>query len=555
MSKKRGQTAKNVVVVVRKMAEGKDFMSLLDQEMVESGPEGKKITSLEAIAAMVEEQVSLTRSVRELQAGQGHQIEQLIRNFGKRLDEAGARIDFVERSLDSGMAAVQEEIRSNYERAQIGTVPTAMEIRISELEARLRRVEEAVEIGHLTEERMASVHATLLASAHRDLKKELFEEIGGELDKRIREIKVEISERETSTYNESTPLREGIGTIRHKRPSLSESTTVHEGEERGRQGRPVPKPRSMGSIYGGLETLPNEPQVTLNRRPVQKPMPYDGTTTWDAYFAQFQIIADVNNWSDKEKAAFLASSLKGQALAVLGGLRQEDRHNFGQLVSALANRFGNAHQTELARVRFKNRMKRRDESLPELSQEIERLSRLSYPDAPSSVQDVLARDQFIDALVEDETRLRIKHERPKTLQEALSLALEFESFQLASRQHRSKYAVRGLTATSRGNHEEDEESVEETNKASTKGRSPSMERIRRDNEQLMRVATRLEKSMQECLKGIQMAVGMQRKTRKGCWHCEAKDHIRKDCPLLKENGPDRRAPASPLSSQGQGNES
>ena len=98
--------------------------------------------------------------------------------------------------------------------------------------------------------------------------------------------------------------------------------------------------------------------------------------------------------------------------------------------------------------------------MPELSQEIERLARLSYPDAPSSVQDVLARDQFINALVEDEVRLRIKHERPKTLQEALTLALEFESFQLASRQHRSKYA-RGATATSRGLGERKEESVGE----------------------------------------------------------------------------------------------
>ena len=64
-------------------------------------------------------------------------------------------------------------------------------------------------------------------------------------------------------------------------------------------------------------------------------MPYGGATTWDAYFAQFQIIAQVNNWNDGEKAAFLASSLKGQALTVLGSLRQEDRYNFELLVNAL----------------------------------------------------------------------------------------------------------------------------------------------------------------------------------------------------------------------------
>ena len=63
---------------------------------------------------------------------------------------------------------------------------------------------------------------------------------------------------------------------------------------------------------------------------------------------------------------------------------------------------------------------------------MERLSRLSYPDAPSTIQDVLARDQFIDALPDDEMRLRLKQERPSTLRKALEIALELESFQIAS---------------------------------------------------------------------------------------------------------------------------
>ena len=162
---------------------------------------------------------------------------------------------------------------------------------------------------------------------------------------------------------------------------------------------------------------------------------------------------------------------------------------------------------------------------------------------------------MIDALVEDEVRLRIKHERPKTLQEALTSALEFESFQLASRQHRSKYA-RGATATSRGLGERKEESVGEKDEVLTRERSPPMEGVRYGNEQLMKVATRLEKSMQECLKGIQMAVEKQKKSWRGCWNCEAKDHIRRNCPLPEENVPDRRPPASPSGSNGrdQGNE-
>ena len=147
----------------------------------------------------------------------------------------------------------------------------------------------------------------------------------------------------------------------------------------------------------------------------------------------------MNDWDDESKAAYLASSLKGPALVVLGNLSVEKRQNYAALTGALENRFGISHQTDLSRVRFKNRVKQREETLPKLSEDIERLSRLAYPDAPPSLQDVLARDQFIDSLPEEEIRLRLKQEKPQNLRKALELALELESFQLAARQ-RQRYA-------------------------------------------------------------------------------------------------------------------
>ena len=129
--------------------------------------------------------------------------------------------------------------------------------------------------------------------------------------------------------------------------------------------------------------------------------------------AQFNIIADMNAWNDQEKAAFLASSLTGTALNVLSNLPPERRHNFESLVKALDSRYGNAHRTELARARFKNRIKQKDESLPALAEDIERLARLSYPDASESITDTLARDQFVDALPDENMRLRLKQESKK----------------------------------------------------------------------------------------------------------------------------------------------
>ncbi len=166
----------------------------------------------------------------------------------------------------------------------------------------------------------------------------------------------------------------------------------------------------------------------------QRPITYDGKGTWDAYQAQFELLATMNRWGDTQKAVYLAISLRGPAVTVLTNLPPEQRRDYAALSKALENRFGSAHQTELNRSRLKSRTRRRDESLPELAEDIERLTRLAYPDAPESMVDVLARDQLVDALPDDDTRLRIRQSRPDSLRQALQVALELESHQLASRQ-------------------------------------------------------------------------------------------------------------------------
>ena len=171
---------------------------------------------------------------------------------------------------------------------------------------------------------------------------------------------------------------------------------------------------------------------------IRKPNMYDGQTSWEAYYAQFCIIADMNGWWDPEKAAFLATSLKGTALQVLANLASDRRQDFRSLVAALDSRFGTSHRTEISKVKFKNRVRQGDEELPALAEDIERLARLAYAGASPILIDTLARDQFIDSLPDDDMRLRLRQERPPTLQRPLELALELESFRLANRQQRTR---------------------------------------------------------------------------------------------------------------------
>ena len=85
------------------------------------------------------------------------------------------------------------------------------------------------------------------------------------------------------------------------------------------------------------------------------------------------MLARINGWKEEEKATYLPISLKGPALTVwtvLNNLPPESLYSYDALVSALETCFGSAHQAGLHRVHFKARLRKRDEDLPELAEDI-----------------------------------------------------------------------------------------------------------------------------------------------------------------------------------------
>ena len=61
-------------------------------------------------------------------------------------------------------------------------------------------------------------------------------------------------------------------------------------------------------------------------------------------------------------------------------------------------------------------------------QDVRRLANLAYPTAPNEVRETLAKEQFIDALIEVGMRLRIKQARLVNLNYAVRHAVELEAF-------------------------------------------------------------------------------------------------------------------------------
>ena len=73
-----------------------------------------------------------------------------------------------------------------------------------------------------------------------------------------------------------------------------------------------------------------------------------------------------------------------------------------------------------------------------MAEDVEQLARLAYPGADEAMILTLAKDQFIDALDDDDMELRIRQLRP---QQSLEYTLEQESYSLAGRHSKGDSVV------------------------------------------------------------------------------------------------------------------
>ena len=249
-------------------------------------------------------------------------------------------------------------------------------------------------------------------------------------------------------------------------------------------------------------------------RPVQRPAPFDGRTTLDAYRTQFELLAEINRWNEVEKATFLAISLKGPALTVLSNLSAESRRDYPALVAALESRFGSAHQAELNRMQLRSRTRRREESLPELAEDVDRLCRLAYPGAAPAMLELLAKDQFVDALTDEDMRLRIRQNRPETLRGALEAALQLESYQLASKQK---------CKTVREVHIEHSREPKR-NFQKLGNQVTNCDDLVQDLQELKKQVTALKQALRRKTPGRQNNL-----ERVICWRCRKRGHYKRDC--------------------------
>ena len=257
------------------------------------------------------------------------------------------------------------------------------------------------EVGS-SQDRLLKGYTAILAWTHQSLKDEIAVKITGLIDKLMSGTGVGGREVKEGLRGQKSPR--GVFSAEHSTPKC------YAGEETG--------------VFSSAKDI-RMPTTSNSNHPIQKNPTFDGRTSWEAYITQFEIVPDLNKWKQEETAAFPTASLEGQATTVLSNLPADKRAHYSSLATALESRFGSQRQAELLRMKLRNRVRRREESLPELAEEIERLFRLAYPKASPAVLETLTKDQFVDALVDDEVRLCVVQSRSTSLRAALGTALDF----------------------------------------------------------------------------------------------------------------------------------
>ena len=99
--------------------------------------------------------------------------------------------------------------------------------------------------------------------------------------------------------------------------------------------------------------------------------------------------------------------------------------------STLEKRFSPPHRENAFRAVFQRRKREARESLMDYESDVMRLAQRAYPEFSYDALDQVAREQFISGLSDIEMKQFMDLRGPHSLDEAVSLATQFESFELS----------------------------------------------------------------------------------------------------------------------------
>ena len=153
-------------------------------------------------------------------------------------------------------------------------------------------------------------------------------------------------------------------------------------------------------------------------------------------------------WDDQAKLKWLQVRLTGKAGTMFRRLPEVTHSNFQEAIEALQKRFESESKREHYMVDLQTRMKRRNEDWSLFEDDLKQMAGKAYPEL---AEEHFALSQYLAQLSYPQVAFSVKKAKPKTVDEAICLTFEMESYLLSSRQISTtvdrESEVIGLTAT------------------------------------------------------------------------------------------------------------
>lgn len=163
---------------------------------------------------------------------------------------------------------------------------------------------------------------------------------------------------------------------------------------------------------------------------------FSGITTdvWSEFIQYFENLAELNNWDPEKSRRVLLSTFRGQAETYAYGLPLVFQKNYDRLKKKMDERFGHVAMKERYIAEAKLRHKQPNESFRDFGQALEDSYRRAYPGNPEIVEESAIKS-FLDKCGQDEDfRLAVKRCKPKTLQEAVTSAMQEDCLRVGERE-------------------------------------------------------------------------------------------------------------------------
>ena len=159
-----------------------------------------------------------------------------------------------------------------------------------------------------------------------------------------------------------------------------------------------------------------------------RPQQFNGTGSFESFWANFENCATYNKWKEADKLAHLKASLTGAAAQVLWDTDAAAVDTVERFSTQLRNRFSGTCRSEKYRMELRIRRRQPGEPLSTLHQDIRRLMALAHPTLFREGRETFACDYFIDALGDADFALKVRERTPASLDDALRISQQLEAW-------------------------------------------------------------------------------------------------------------------------------